>query len=222
MDKKQKQFDLSVYFITDPKVADKHSRSVEETVLLAIQGGATIIQYRDKYLSDLDFVKQATIIQQITTLYKIPFIVNDRVLLAIQLNADGVHIGQKDMEVSLARQLIGEDKILGVSVHDLAESMQAEKDGADYISVGPLYPTRNRTKPDAQEPVGIEAFKLIVQSVSIPVMAIGGIGLDNSHEVFDAGGVGVAMIAAIAGTKDPAYSTKRFRRLTQSKIFSKK
>lgn len=167
---------------------------LEEQVEQAIQGGATFIQLREKELPYDTFLTRAKKIKAVTDRYKIPFVVNDHIDIAIACDADGVHIGQDDGAVCEVRKLLGTDKIIGVSVQTIQQAIQAENDGADYVGVGAIFPTE--TKKDAKA-VSFDILQKISETISIPVVAIGGINEHNVLQLRESGIAGVAVISAI-------------------------
>ncbi len=199
--------DLSVYVITDRKLAAP--RSVVEVVQAALRGGATVIQLREKEAPTREMVELGMDLLRVTRPAGVPLIVNDRVDVALAIDADGVHVGQDDMPAALARKLIGPDKILGVSAETVEQALLAQRDGADYLGVGDVYGTP--TKPDAGPPIGLEGLRRIVEAVDIPVVGIGGITPDNAAAVIEQGAVGVAVISAVFAAPDPEEATRRLR-----------
>jgi thiamine-phosphate pyrophosphorylase len=200
--------DLTLYVITDRRLAS--GRSHEEVAREAIAGGATVIQLRDKEASTKELVEIGRRLRRLTAERGVTFIVNDRVDVALAVDADGVHLGQEDMPAALARQLMGPAKVIGVSAGTVEEAKRAEKDGADYLGVGPVYATV--TKPDAGEPIGVEGLAEILRAVSIPVVAIGGINEGNVEEVIAAGADGVAVVSAVVAAQDIEAAARRLRR----------
>ncbi len=199
--------DWSVYVITDRRVAG--DRSILEVVRAALRGGATVVQLREKAATTRQMIELGRALHRITQEAGVPLIVNDRVDVALAVEAEGVHVGQDDMPAALARRLIGPDRILGVSAGTVEEAVQAERDGADYLGVGDVYGTPS--KPDAGEPIGVEGLAEIARAVSIPVVAIGGIRPDNAAAVIRAGASGVAVISAVVGAPDPEAAARRLR-----------
>ena len=185
------EIDLSLYLVTDnSEDVGKFLNTIEE----AIKGGTTVVQLREKTADTLDFYNLALKVKEITTKYNVPLIINDRVDVALAIDADGVHVGQSDMPCDVTRRLIGEDKILGVSASTVDEAKKAQKDGADYIGTGAVFPTA--TKKDAEK-VTKRELKEIVDSIDIPVVAIGGITLENAHELTDTGIKGFSVVSEI-------------------------
>jgi thiamine-phosphate pyrophosphorylase len=191
-------FDLSLYVITDPYLSK--GRSHTEVVRAAVAGGATMIQLREKDTSSLAFYRLADELVAETRSAGVPLIINDRVDIALAIDADGVHVGQDDLPAKIVRNLIGNGKILGVSASTVEEAKKAEKDGADYIGVGAVYATA--TKADAGEAIGLDKLAEIKRAVRIPVVAIGGIGLGNIGDVIRAGADGAAVVSAVVSAPD--------------------
>ncbi len=177
-------------------VTDRHwvKTTLYDQVKEALEAGVTFVQLREKNLDEDEFYNEALDIQLLCREFNVPFVLNDNVKLAYQINADGVHIGQDDMSLTEAREILGKDKIIGVSAHTVEEALEAEKNGADYLGVGAMFTTNS--KDDAVD-VSIETLKEIVKSVSIPVIAIGGITRENVKELKDTGIKGIAVISAI-------------------------
>ena len=196
---------LLLYAVTDRHWLKK-GELLDEPVKKAISGGVTFLQIREKELGDAEFEEEAIRLSKICNENKIPFIVNDNVLLAKKINADGVHVGQEDMEAGKVREMIGEDKILGVSAQTVEEAILAEKAGADYLGVGAVFPTGS--KDDAVE-VTHETLKAICEAVSIPVVAIGGITYENMVELKSTGIAGISVISAIFGKEDAELASSR-------------
>jgi len=199
--------DWTVYVITDAKLS--RGRSHLEVAQAAIEGGASIIQFREKEMTTRELVETARRLKELTEEKGVPFIVNDRLDVALAVEADGVHVGQDDMPAALARQLIGPRKILGVSASTVEEALQAEKNGADYVSASPVFTTP--TKPDTPPPTGLEGLRAIVEAVNLPVIAIGGINEKNAAEVMEAGAQGVAVISAVVSPPDIAAAARHLR-----------
>ena len=192
-------------------VTDRHWLNVQmlyEQVEEALKGGATFIQLREKDLTEEEFLEEAKKIQQLCKKYRVPFIINDNVKLAKEIDADGVHVGQSDMEALDVRAQLGEDKIIGVSARTVELALLAEKHGADYLGVGAVFQTG--TKTDARE-VEHSVLKEICTKVDIPVVAIGGITQDNVKELSGSGINGVAVISAIFAQKDIETATAKLK-----------
>lgn len=185
--------DVDLYFITDSKLTKK---GVLDDVRAAVDGGVKIVQYREKGKSVEEMIKEARQIKEICG-EKALFIVNDSIEVALAADADGVHLGQDDMKYETAREKLGYDKIIGITVHNVKEADKAQKDGADYVGVSPIFETK--TKLDAGKPSGIGLIKEVKEKLRIPFVAIGGIHDNNLEEVLDAGADKVAMISELAG-----------------------
>lgn len=205
--------DWSVYVITDRYIVGE--RFILDVVRAVIRGGASVVQLREKTTTTREMVELGQALHEITRQAGIPLIVNDRLDVALAVEAEGVHMGHDDMPVSIARRLMGLDRILGVSPETLTEARQAERDGADYLGVGDVYGTPS--KPDAGTPIGIEGLTEVITAVSIPVIAIGGITPDNVGPVIEAGAAGVAVISAIVGAPDPEAAARRLREIIDAK-----
>jgi thiamine-phosphate pyrophosphorylase len=218
MTKKDYLHKMKLYVLISGKIA---TRSVNETARLVIDGGADAIQLREKTISDNEFISLAGEIRDITTKRGTLLIINDRVRVAREVNADGVHLGQHDMSITEAREIIGNEKIIGVSTHNIIQARQAQKDGADYIAIGPVYPT---TTKDYEPSIGLEVIQEISREISIPFLAIGAITLDNLDDVLNAGASRVAVCSAIISSKDILSTTKEFKNKLdfRQQYFSKK
>ena len=191
-----------VYVLTDSRLVEP--RSLIEVMKMVIEGGATAIQLRDKTASDRSMIVLGKKLMKLTA-GKIPLIVNDRIDVALAIGADGVHVGQNDTPAIKAKKMIGENMILGVSASTVAQAIEAQKAGADYLGVGPIFPTV--TKTDADHPIGTEGLLAIKRAVSIPVVAIGGINAANAHTVAKIAD-GIAVISAVMGAKNPEKATR--------------
>lgn len=200
-------FDLRVYVITD---ATFRSRTHEEVAQAALQGGATVLQFREKRAPGRALYETALRLRRLCATFGVPFIVDDRVDIALAVDADGVHVGPEDLPVAVARRLLGPHRIVGASAGNVEEAVRAMEEGADYLGVGPVYATA--TKPDAGEAIGLEGLRRIVQAVRIPVVGIGGITLPRVEEVILAGAAGVAVISAVAASEDMVAATSALRR----------
>ena len=199
-------------------VTDRHwmgNRTLYDVVRESLEGGVTFLQLREKDLDDENFYKEAVRLQEMAREYGVPFVVNDNVEIAVRMDADGVHVGQDDMEAGDVRALIGPDKILGVSAQTVEQAVLAEKRGADYLGVGAVFPTGS--KDDAVE-VSHETLKAICEAVSIPVVAIGGITVNNTPELAGSGICGIAVISAIYGQKDIYQATVSLKKVTEEMV----
>ncbi len=198
--------DLLLYAVTDRHWLN--GRSLIEVVKESLEGGVTFLQLREKELDDESFLKEAKELKALCREYKVPFVINDNVEIAIKTDADGVHVGQSDMEAGDVRKRLGPDKIIGVSAQTVEQAVLAEKRGADYLGVGAVFPTGS--KDDADD-VSFETLKAICEAVSIPVVAIGGISKENAIKLKGSGICGVAVISAIYAApdiKEAAYELK--------------
>ena len=197
-----------IYAIT----SEEHSlgRSNIEVVEQLIKAGVKIIQYREKEKKKLYKFKECKIIREMTKRAGVTFIVNDDVDIALAVKADGVHVGQEDLPVEEVRKIVGEDMIIGLSTHSPAQAMEAVKKGADYIGVGPIFPTK--TKKDVCDPVGFEYLEYVVKNIKIPFVAIGGIKEHNIKEVQKRGATCFAMVTELVGARDIAAKVKAIRK----------
>ena len=202
--------DLSLYLVTDKSDdVEKFLRTIEE----GIKGGVSVVQIREKTADTLDFYNLALKVKEITAKYDVPLIINDRVDVALAVDADGVHVGQTDMPCDVTRALVGPDKIVGVSAATIEEAKKAERDGADYIGSGAVFPTS--TKDDAPK-ITKKDLKEIVDSISIPVVAIGGINLNNAHELNGTGIAGLSVVSAIMSSDNPKKSAEELLNIVNS------
>lgn len=190
-------FDYTLYLVTDRQLMS--CDSLTEAVEQAILGGCTMIQLREKELPSLEFYNQAVAVKQVTERYHIPLIINDRIDIAMAVQAAGVHIGQHDLPAATVRKVIGENMLLGVSASSIAEAIQAQQDGADYLGVGAMFPTG--TKTDA-ESVSMEELQKIRTAVSLPIVVIGGINKGNAGRFKPMGIDGLAVVSAIIAQSD--------------------
>jgi thiamine-phosphate pyrophosphorylase len=197
-----------LYVITDEQVG--RGRSHLQIAEAAILGGADVLQLRDKESSGGRLFRVALQLRKLTREAKVPLIVNDRLDIALAVEADGVHLGQADLPASVARNIMGSGRILGVSAATVAEAVAAEKDGADYLGVGPVFDARG-TKPDAGEPRGLELIANVRRRCRIPIVAIGGIDADNARKVLEAGADAAAVISAIAAADDIEEAARRMK-----------
>lgn len=195
---------LKLYLVTDRKWLD--DRKLEDDIEKAIIGGVTMVQLKEKNLSNDEFIKIANKVKRVCQKHQIPFIINDNLEVALSVDSDGIHIGQNDLPASLVRKLIGSDKILGVSVHNLDEARSAETDGANYLGVGAMFATN--TKDDADN-ISFNKLNDICKNVKIPVVAIGGINCDNICQFKNINIAGVAVVSAIMKANDITAATKK-------------
>ena len=208
---KKEDIDYSVYLVTDHR--DKTYEEFLNIIEEAIKGGTSIVQLREKTASTKDFYKLALKVKEITSKYDVPLLINDRIDIALAIDSDGVHIGQDDMPADIAREIIGDDKILGVSASTVEEAKKAQMDGVDYIGSGAVFPTS--TKDDADS-VSKPQLKEIVDSIDIPVVAIGGITLENANTLKDTGIAGFSVVSAIMSAKDPKEASQKLKEIYHS------
>lgn len=198
---------MTLYAVTDAAWVGK--QTLMEQVKDALDGGITFLQLREKNLDRDAFLKEAREMAELSRQYHVPFVVNDEVEIALECGADGVHVGQDDMACQNARKLLGPDKIIGVSVHDVEEALKAQADGADYLGLGAVKATP--TKTDAKV-VEFEEIQRVCEAVSIPVVAIGGIKKDNLMELQGSHVDGIAVVSAIFGAEDIGQETENLRK----------
>ena len=201
---------LLLYAVTDRAWTGKKTllQQVEE----ALAGGATCIQLREKELPEEEFRQEALAVKELCRRYHVPFLINDNVELAVSCGADGVHVGQEDLEAGRTRELLGPDKLIGVSAHSVEEALAAQAAGADYLGVGAAFVTG--TKTDAK-PISRETIRAITAAVDIPVVAIGGISHDNILELKNCGLDGVAVVSALFAQADVKAAAEELLRLSE-------
>lgn len=203
---KRTAFDFRLYAITGESYHP--GRDLIDVMEAAIRGGADIVQLRDKETPPSELLAKARALRELTRRYGVPFIVNDYPELALAAEADGVHLGQEDMPIEAARRMLGEGKIIGISTHSIEQARAAVRAGADYIGVGPVFPTP--TKP-GRPAAGLGFVRQAAAEIAIPWVAIGGITLDNADEVLDAGARRLCAVSAIVGSPDPEAASRAFR-----------
>jgi thiamine-phosphate pyrophosphorylase len=191
------EIDYSLYLVTDRDLMS--TPTLEQAVEQAIEGGSTLIQLREKTASSLEFYQMAVTIKRLTDSHHIPLIINDRVDIALAVDTAGVHIGQSDLPAGIVRQIIGKNKILGVSVSSVAEAVKAKKDGADYLGVGAMFATGTKTDADL---VTMNELRDIRSAVSLPIVVIGGINLTTMSSLANTGIDGIAVVSALISAKD--------------------
>lgn len=207
----KKDIDYTCYLVTDHK--GKTNDEILNIIEEALKGGTSIVQIREKTASTKDFYELALRVKEITSKYDVPLLINDRLDIAIAIDADGVHIGQDDMPAKKAREIMGEEKIIGVSAATIEEARKAEADGADYIGTGAVFPTA--TKDDAPS-ITKDDLSEITSSISIPTVAIGGITLENAHELKDTGIAGFSVVSAIMSAESPKEASEKLREIFNS------
>jgi len=196
-----------LHVITDVTVQSRFSH--EELAEMACAGGADVIQLRDKHLGDSAFIAVARRVREVCAHHGVTFIVNDRVEVAREVGADGVHLGRSDAAIGEARAILGASTIIGASAGSLADALRVDRAGADYMGFGHIFPATSKAKDTP--PVGIEGLVDLCSHVTIPVIAIGGITAENAREVMRAGAWGIAVIAAVCAADDPRAATARLR-----------
>ncbi len=205
--------DMLLYAVTDR--AWVGSQTLFEQVECALKGGATCVQLREKELSDDEFLREALEMKKLCQKYGVPFIINDNVKVAVACGADGIHVGQHDMQAKNVRAYVPENMILGVSTQTVEQAVLAEKNGADYLGVGAVFATA--TKPDA-DVVPLDTLKAISRAVSIPVVAIGGICRENVLRLSGMGVGGIALVSAILGCDDIERECRLLRALSEEMV----
>lgn len=205
--------DYSLYLVTDTVLAG--TRGVEVVVHAAVAGGVTIVQWRHKNGDDRVPLLRIASLREWLRQRHVPFVINDDVDLALSCDADGVHVGQGDMPCVVVRRRMGADRVIGVSVGTVAEARQAERDGADYLGVSPVFATP--TKTDAPAATGLDGLAAIRAAVRLPLVAIGGIHAGNAAEVISAGADGIAVVSAIMAAADPRAAARELRAVLVSR-----
>lgn len=201
---------LNLYLVTD-----RHwlaNRNLEDDVEKAIFGGVTMVQLREKNIDNDSFIELAKKVKQVCNKYKVPFIINDNLEVALAVDSDGIHIGQDDLPASLVRQKIGPDKILGVSAHNLDEAIAAKKAGATYLGAGAMFST---TTKDNTTNLSIEQLQTITKNVDIPVVAIGGINYDNCLSLKNCNLAGIAVVSAIMAATNISEAASNLKKRAQ-------
>ena len=191
--------DYSLYLVTNRDLSC--GRSTVEVVEAAVAGGVSCVQLREKHCSTREFITQARALKPFLKSKQIPLIINDRLDVALAVEADGLHLGQQDMTISDARTISGTSLIIGISAESVDDAIRAEKEGADYIGISPVFATP--TKSDTAPPLGLEGVKTIRKMIAIPIVGIGGINRHNALSVITAGADGIAVVSAIVGAKNP-------------------
>ena len=205
----KQNIDYSLYLVTDRGLA--RGRSTVEVVKAAVSGGVTCIQLREKDCSTLEFIEQARAIKNFLEEREVPLIINDRLDVALAVGADGVHLGQKDMPLEMARKIAGSSMLIGISAESVQDAVEAENGGADYLGVSPIYATP--TKTDTAPPLGIQGLREIKNRVKIPLVGIGGLNNSNAAEVIRNGADGVAVVSAIVAAEDPETAAMNLKQI---------
>jgi thiamine-phosphate pyrophosphorylase len=192
-------------------VTDRHlsrGRDLTDLVAAAVRGGVTMVQLREKDCETREFLEHARALKSVLQGSGVPLIINDRVDIALAVDADGVHVGQTDMPVEVVRKLTGPNKIIGLSITNATQITRPDARAADYLGIGPLY--LQTTKGNASTPLGVEGFRKLRSMTDRPVMAIGGLKAHNSREVLAAGADGLAIVSGIVSADDPEAATRSF------------
>lgn len=205
--------DLVLYAVTDRSWL--HGKTLYEQVEQALKGGVTFVQLREKNLNKEQVLKEAVAIKALCKQYQVPFVINDQVELALAVDADGVHVGQSDMEALQARAKLGPNKIIGVSVQTVEQAMLAEQQGADYLGVGAVFAT---TSKDDATKVCFQTLQAICRAVTIPVVAIGGINKNNLEQLSTSGISGIAVISSIFAQNNIEQASKELKEIIQRMI----
>jgi thiamine-phosphate pyrophosphorylase len=200
--------DYSLYLVTDRGLSA--GRPTLDIVRAAVAGGATCVQLREKDCPTREFIGEALAIRGFLSSRGIPLIVNDRLDVALAVGADGVHLGQSDMPLAMARAIVGDTLLIGISAESVADAIAAERGGADYLGVSPVFATP--TKTDTAAPLGLKGLAAVRRAVGVPLVAIGGIGRDNAAAVIGSGADGVAVVSAIVAAPDPEQAAREIRR----------
>lgn len=201
---KKEDIDYSLYLVTDRGLS--RGRPMGDIIAMAVEGGATCVQLREKACSTREFVHLALEMKAVCNRRQVPLIINDRIDVALAVNADGVHLGQSDMPLETARKILGEEMIIGISAESLQDALDAEKGGADYLGVSPVYDTP--TKTDTAPALGLSGLREIRRHIAIPLVGIGGIHAGNADGVIESGADGVAVVSAIVAADDPVESAR--------------
>lgn len=204
--------DYSLYLVTDRELAGE--RSIHDFVKAAIIGGVTCVQLREKNSTTLEFIEQALFIRELLKRNNIPLIINDRLDIAQAVHADGIHLGPTDMPLTMARSIVSDSMIIGVSAESLADAIQAERDGADYIAVSPIYETP--TKAYAFPPLGLRGLREIRRAVKTPLVGIGGLNKSNAAEIIRNGADGIAVVSAIVAAENPEGAARELKEIIDS------
>lgn len=203
--------DYSIYLVTDENCL--HSRCLLEAVEEALQAGVTLLQYRGKAKNGAELYREAVSLKALADKYRVPLIINDRIDIALAVGAAGVHLGQDDLPCKIARGICGDDFIIGVSAHNEQEAVQALADGADYLGSGAVFGSNTKTDVNT---LGVDKLACVCQSVSIPVVGIGGITADNYEIVLSAGADGAAVVSGILSAADIKQTVSRFKKIYNS------
>lgn len=204
------KINYELYLVTDTNICPREKLvSVTES---AIKGGVTLVQLREKDISTREFFAEASELKKLCKHHNVPLLINDRIDIALAVDADGIHIGQSDMPLKVSRKILGPNKIIGLSAGNVNQAVEAVNDGADYLGVGAVFPTS--TKRDASN-VGIDMLKQVRKSVDIPIVGIGGINPNNISQLYGSGIEGVAVVSCIMGSDDPYAVSKQLSKMVK-------
>ncbi|NQX86391.1 MAG: thiamine phosphate synthase [Flavobacteriaceae bacterium] len=206
-----KKADYSLMYVTDDRITD--DRLFINILEASLKGGATIIQLREKNLDTKAFFRRAKKVKCICKKYEVPFIINDRIDIALAVDANGVHLGQKDLPIAVARKLLEKDKIIGLSISNIQEAVAANHEEIDYIGISPIFNTVTKTK-DLERPLGLDGFIKIKQISTKPMICIGGINKENAVEIIHNGADGIAVISAISQARNSETETRNLKNIT--------
>ncbi|MCL2036594.1 MAG: thiamine phosphate synthase [Oscillospiraceae bacterium] len=204
-----KNLDLTLYFITDSTYENQTETDFLETVKQACEGGVTLVQLREKNKDGLAYLELARKVKQITDGYNIPLIIDDRVDIAMAVDAAGVHLGKSDIPVSVARRLLGENKIIGATAKTVEQAKRAKSEGADYLGVGAIYPTTTKVVTIITE---VSTLNAISEEINLPIVAIGGLNGTNMQVLYDSMANGVAVVSAIMKSETPSETAKSLKK----------
>lgn len=204
---------MLLYAVTDRMWTGK--QTLIEQVEDALRGGVTCVQLREKELDDESFLEEAITLKALCQKYNVPLFINDNVDIAIKCGADGIHVGQEDMAAGAVRSLVGDNMMIGVSVHTVAEALEAVKNGADCLGVGAMFSTSTKTDADV---LPMEELKAICSAVDIPVVAIGGLSEDNIPQLAGTGVDGVALVSAVFGAEDIESECRKLRKISEDMV----
>jgi len=208
--------DYSLYLVTDRSFS--RGKATLKIVKAGVAGGVTCVQLREKNCSTLEFIKEALSVKEYLKKHNIPLIINDRVDVAQAIGAAGVHLGKTDMPLIMAKDILKDSMIIGISVESLEDAIRAEKDGADYIGISPIFATP--TKTDTASPLGLEGLKEISRAVKLPKVAIGGLNRQNAGVVILNGASGIAVVSAIVSADDPQKAAEELSYIIKQARFS--
>ena len=208
---KKQEIDYTLYLCTDRDLMS--TDTIEEAVEQAVKGGCTVVQLRENDCSSLEFYETALRVKKITDEYKIPLIINDRVDIALAVNADGVHVGQDDLPAASVRRILGGDKVIGVSAGSVREAVKAREDGADYLGVGAMHATSTKTDADVTT---VEELKKIREMVDLPIVAIGGMNKQTLPELKGTGVDGIAVVSAVIAADDIEWAASELSEAVRS------